>query len=650
MITILATCVGSGVGQSILDSLNLTNRYRTIGVDMNQDVYAYAFCDKLYPAPNIYSEEYLPFIIDVCKKENVDVLIPGHDHELGIFSKNIELLHQHGINVIVSGKDIIEISRDKFAWFKYFEKLGCSIVPTLSVKDFKRKPDSSFFPAIIKPIGGSASQGVHIVHNMDELLQEKDEDIIQPYLFPEKNDPNLKAVTAAGQDNCFFQLSEISIQLIFSKQSELQGIFISKNTLKAGIPIFVDPIQANEFPYIDEIYKFAAVLKSKQVIGPVNLQGRITDHGFFFFEMNMRFTGITGTRARLGFNEVAYLVDHFAGKNAELTTHAKNKVGIRQVACATKVRKGTIKAKKTCAILGASGFIGSAFTRQLLEKAEYQQVFLVCRDQSYQKYCNIFSINDKIKVIPESDQTVESIYAQTDVLINFTGSRANKPDVEMYEALDFQFRQSQKIAEAGTPLIIIISSHSDYNQKEDSPKTETHDLSIENSYAFQKYMGEQFFHSAHERYSSTKVISLRFTRVIGVPQNGTPEGFFTHLIKLLKDDKPVEIPFPENKINLFDIQDAVGSIFHFMDYAEPDKLPSIINVGGTNLSIGQYAKTVIDTLNWKEKQDLLHIAQTTEVQTSSQITSDLARQYEWKNRFTIEDTIKSIYKFLQNNN
>ena len=51
---------------------------------------------------------------------------------------------------------------------------------------------------------------------------------------------------------------------------------------------------------MDEI---ASVLAHYAPRGPINLQGRITPAGLMFFEMNPRFTGITGNRSQFGFNE-----------------------------------------------------------------------------------------------------------------------------------------------------------------------------------------------------------------------------------------------------------------------------------------------------------------------------------------------------------
>src|SRR5690606_34063237 len=110
-----------------------------------------------------YTDGYIDHLIELCLKESVDLLIPGHDHELLLFSKEIHRFHEKNIEVIVSEPEVIDVSRDKLRWYEYFSKYGCRIVPTYAVKEFKKNPDLSIFPAIVKPAGGSASQGISIL-------------------------------------------------------------------------------------------------------------------------------------------------------------------------------------------------------------------------------------------------------------------------------------------------------------------------------------------------------------------------------------------------------------------------------------------------------------------------------------------------------
>jgi nucleoside-diphosphate-sugar epimerase len=647
MARVLVTCVGSGVGQSVVDSLNLVGKDYIIGCDANPNVYAARFCHELHISPNIYSEGYINFLLDFASAEKIDIIIPGHDHELLLLSNNVNAFNEIGVEVLVSTPEIIAISRDKHEWYNFFNKKGCPVVPTFRVDEFRNNPDNDFFPAIVKPAGGSASQGIKIIDDSSQLDGLNDGYIIQPYLFPPPTDENYDAILNAVKNHKFLQLSEISIQLVFSKESELEGIFISQNSLKSGIPVFINPIQPEEFEYLNDILSFVPILKEHGVRGPVNIQGRITQKGLVCFEMNMRFTGITGNRAQFGFNEVKFLVDNFLGKESVLGKYSRNKIGVRQVACTTIPRRdNSSKHKKTFAIFGADGFVGSSFVNFLLNSNISDRIYLISGDDFYNRTKSLF--NDiRINVINEHDNHVESVLSESDVAINFASALANNSDKQIYDAILFQYKQSRKILKAGIPLVINVSSQSVYNQLYDKAKKEDDELDLSNAYAFQKRIAEMFFEEATEFYPMLNVVSLRFSRIIGCHYSGKkPNGFFANVIESLIKNREVNIPYPCNKINLIDIKDVISAIIHVINQQEKVRSSGVYNVCGENITIRQYCDKVIETLNYSDKQNLIHFADSSEITTSSMVDCSSFVKTGWKRKYKLEDSIMEMYHKL----
>src|SRR5699024_9241126 len=138
-------------------------------------------------------------------------------------------------------------------------------------------------------------------------------------------------------------------------------------------------------------------LESHGVKGPVNIQGRITPKGLFFFEMNMRFTGITGNRALLGFNEVDFLVRNCLGMDAYLGTYAPNKVGVRQVACTTITRQYKPVEREALTVLGGGSTIGRCFIEKY--NNEFQEINLIVRSTSIEKYDRVFKEFKNVNLI-----------------------------------------------------------------------------------------------------------------------------------------------------------------------------------------------------------------------------------------------------------
>ena len=84
-------------------SKELNIKSNLIGVDMDKLAPALNFVDKKYEVPRLSSDEFIPTIIEICKKENVSIIIPTLDTELLLYSQNKELIEKEcGAKVMVS--------------------------------------------------------------------------------------------------------------------------------------------------------------------------------------------------------------------------------------------------------------------------------------------------------------------------------------------------------------------------------------------------------------------------------------------------------------------------------------------------------------------------------------------------------------------
>src|SRR5690606_29979366 len=147
-----------------------------------------------------------------------------------------------------------------------------------------------------------------------------------------------------------------------------------------------------------------------------NIQGRITDKGLRLFEMNPRFTGITGLRAIMGFNEVEACIKSWLNINnneALSLTLNDNRFGIRQTADKSipiehndkvhelylKLNEPKLTNKKTILITGASGYLGQNFINEIVKDSKYR-ILAYSRDKS--KIEHIYK-NDNIKCYDKKD-------------------------------------------------------------------------------------------------------------------------------------------------------------------------------------------------------------------------------------------------------
>ena len=146
------------------------------GADIVNTAPALAFCDYRFIAPKIKDEAYIPALLDYCKANNIDAVIPTIDIDLLVLSKNKELFMQNGTRVVISEEEKIALCRDKMLTSAYFERVGLS-APT-PVDDYTKYTGG--FPAFIKPKDGSSSVSAYKVESFSEL--ESLADIVPDYI------------------------------------------------------------------------------------------------------------------------------------------------------------------------------------------------------------------------------------------------------------------------------------------------------------------------------------------------------------------------------------------------------------------------------------------------------------------------------------
>lgn len=159
-----------------------------IGVDISRDAPALHFCDITEIVCRISDKNYIPSLLAICERENVDCLIPTIDTDLLLLSKHKHCLEHIGTKVLISRTEKVQICRDKNYTADYFISLGLkSPKPFNSVEKYEEALQNSSvsFPAFIKPKDGSSSINAYRVENLDDLklyAEKIDDYIIQPFI------------------------------------------------------------------------------------------------------------------------------------------------------------------------------------------------------------------------------------------------------------------------------------------------------------------------------------------------------------------------------------------------------------------------------------------------------------------------------------
>lgn len=162
-------------------ALVLNVNLKIYGADMAGTAPALPYCDAVRKVCGMRDEEYIPQLLELCRQDSIDLLIPTIDTDLLVLSENTDKFENIGTKVLISKSDKIAICRDKNYTADFFESCGLKAPHTYN--DYTKYAEG--FPCFIKPKDGSSSINAFKVNNAEELevyAQKIGDYIIQPFI------------------------------------------------------------------------------------------------------------------------------------------------------------------------------------------------------------------------------------------------------------------------------------------------------------------------------------------------------------------------------------------------------------------------------------------------------------------------------------
>lgn len=133
---------------------------------------ALSAADVAVVTPLIYDKEYIPFLKNYCKENNINALISLFDVDLPVLAVHKDEFQEMGTSIIVSDQNIIDICNDKWQTFLFLKKNGFLVPKSfLSIKEVTEELHNGNlkFPLIVKPRWGMGSIGVVKAEDEEEL-------------------------------------------------------------------------------------------------------------------------------------------------------------------------------------------------------------------------------------------------------------------------------------------------------------------------------------------------------------------------------------------------------------------------------------------------------------------------------------------------
>ena len=278
MSNILVSGASGIVGYGILKSLR-NHGLHLIGTTIYEDSVCSAFCDTFIKAIPTDDINYIAWLKDVIKNNDVDMIIPGIEDDFYVWYEHLEELSEI-TTVMMNNQSLITLCRDKWIFFK---EMKSAALPYIIDSEIATSPRNKI-PFIVKPRRGFGSQGFKIITKPEDFIPSTTM-ISQPYI---DGDEYTVSAFGDGRGNFF-------------------NYICMKRTLdKAG---FTGTAKRVNVPKMKEI--LTDLCGHFKPEGPTNFQFRKQGEDFKLLEINPRISSSTSIKTLFGYNECMMAVDYY---------------------------------------------------------------------------------------------------------------------------------------------------------------------------------------------------------------------------------------------------------------------------------------------------------------------------------------------------
>lgn len=168
---VLFSCVGRRVElvRAFRAAAETSNIPLTIhGADASRLSPATYHVDTCHLVAPIREEKYIPQLLSIVRKHEIDLLVPLIDSELQVLADAADAFRSLGCAPLISAPEVIRTCSDKMLTFEVLSGTGIDTPATWTLKEVLARK-RHHFPYFMKPRAGSAAQGNYKINNVEEL-------------------------------------------------------------------------------------------------------------------------------------------------------------------------------------------------------------------------------------------------------------------------------------------------------------------------------------------------------------------------------------------------------------------------------------------------------------------------------------------------
>lgn len=267
--------------------------HKVVSTDCSKYSPALYESDKHYIVPKMKERAYLPTIKDICKKENINVILPLREDELEFIAEHETEFENMGILAVISDIASVQMCSDKYLLYKYLTDKRIPCVDTYDYQTESEEINKLKLPVLVKERNGSGSIGTLKINTWPMLAayakNTKEELVVQP----------------------FYDAAEFGVDAYVDFISgELVAVFVKeKLSMRAGE---TEKSKSVKDKKIYELVK--AVVREINFKGPIDIDIFQYDGEYHILEINPRFGGGYPHAYECGVNFIKFISTNAKGK------------------------------------------------------------------------------------------------------------------------------------------------------------------------------------------------------------------------------------------------------------------------------------------------------------------------------------------------
>jgi HAD superfamily hydrolase (TIGR01549 family) len=275
LINVLVVSGGGFQGLAVIKGLLRSNCIRVVVADCFKENIGRCFAHRSYVVPRISeAEKFLNSLLEICRTENVQVVLPSTELELSFLAEHEERFRTQGIKVAVCSSGFLKIVCDKKELYAFLKREGLPAPELIEIATVTK------YPIIGKPRSGWGGKGQLVFNSGKELQDHPLTDLREGYVWH----PFLR------------DFVEYSIDFAINFDGVISDICVRERVrVSGGFAVIAKEREDGRVSEIAE--RFASIAVRHGARGVLNLQIIKAAGNYFISDVNPRI----GTSATFGY-------------------------------------------------------------------------------------------------------------------------------------------------------------------------------------------------------------------------------------------------------------------------------------------------------------------------------------------------------------